>query len=89
MKNSCEANSCSLSAGCSAEWKGEHKSALRVFNEMSHVGLVSCQRTTHNSMYDAIAATSIPVVDVANITRYMPFQDMIDWNLGLLNGIGL
>ncbi len=30
-------------------------------------------------------ASSIPVVDVSDITNYMPYKDMIDWDHGMVH----
>jgi len=85
MRDSCEAHAehCMF-----VQWQGENESASTVFEGMKTSWFTLMPRgdfVTRNSLYDAIMASSIPVVDVSDITNYMPYKDMIDWDHGMVH----
>ena len=69
------------------QWEGERESAVEVFEAMRSSWFTLMPKgdfVTRNSMYDAIMAGSIPVVTIPDITDYMPYSDVLDWNSGML-----
>lgn len=69
------------------QWTGEWESALAVFEGMRASWFTLMPRgdfITRNSLYDAIMAGSIPVVTTPDVSNYMPFSDLLDWDLGML-----